>query len=150
MAWVKRQRKYNLLKTEAEFLHRALERFISEKTSPEKWAAIKNRRRFTSRSDFDVPPNFRCLVWLNATAEVMEDGSEWVAVITKLGEIQEDLWLELSTQLIHKSGYEWMITEETERLRVQYIKLLENGRVDERFINVMAVQSVVKSLASRR
>lgn len=146
--WVRRQKKYNHLKTEAEFLKGALERFIYEKTAPEEWAAIKNRKRVATRGDFETAPDAHSLNWLTATAEVMEDGSEWVAIVTVLGEIQEDLWLALSAQLINEAGCHQMLIDETDRLQESYGKLLANGRVDERFIRVQAVQSVIRSLAS--
>jgi hypothetical protein len=146
LEWVKRQSKYNRLKTEKQFLQSALERFIHEKTSPKKQSP---RRRFKSKEDFDVPFGFKELAWVNATAEVMEDGSEWVAVITELGEIQEDLWLELSAQLINDSGHGQVLLDETERSQKIYGKLLANDRVDERFMNLMAVQSTVRNLANK-
>lgn len=149
LEWVKRQKKYNHLKTEAEFLKGALDRFVHEKASPEEWATIKNRKRFATRGDFETVPGAQSLNWLNATAEVMEDGSEWVAVITELGEIQEDLWYALSTQLITEGGHDRLLLDETARLQDRYGKLLDNGRVDQRFIALTAVQSVIRSLASK-
>jgi len=147
LEWVKRQRKYNQLKTETEFLQNALERFLCEKASPEKWVEIRSRKRFASRTDFESTPTFQNLVWLNATVEVMEDGSEWVAVVTELGEIQKNLWLELSKRLISNGGYSQMLLDETVRLRESYCWLLENRRVDERFIELMSVQNIVRILA---
>ena len=145
--YVKRQKKYNLCKTETELLQKALELFLSEKVHPEEWAAIRNRKRFAAQTDFDTLPDFKGLAWLNATAEVMEDGSEWVAVITELGEIQEDLWAELSLRLIKQGGYDRMLISEIKHLREIHAKLLENGRVDNRFIKIQAIQGVVRKLA---
>ena len=145
--YVKRQKKYNLCKTETELLQKALELFLSEKVHPEEWAAIRSRKRFAAQADFDTLPDFKGLSWLNATAEVMEDGSEWVAVITELGEIQEDLWVELSLRLIKQGGYDQMLISEIKRLQERYAKLLANGRVDNRFVKIQAIQSVVRELA---
>ena len=147
LAYVKRQKEYNLCKTETDFLHKALGLFLSEKVYPEKWAAIHNRKRFAVYEDFDVPPDFNSLNWLNSTAEIMEDGSKWIAVITKLGEIQEDLWVDLSSKRIESGGHGQLLVDETEQLRESYTKLLSNGRVDDRFIKLMAIQSVVRDLA---
>ena len=95
--WVKRQKRYNLYRTEAEFLQHALDLFVWEKADPKTWAAILNRKRFSSVNDFESSPGFKQLKWLNSRAETMEDGSEWSAVITELGEIQMDLWIQLCT-----------------------------------------------------
>ena len=149
LEWVKRQQKYNGLQTETAFLQAALERFLSEKTSPEEWAEIKNRKRFASWNDFEATPTFQNLVWINAFAEVLEDDSEWVAVVTELGEIQENLWLELSKQLISTSGHNQMLLDEMANQRHRCRWLLDNRRVDERFIELMSVQNVVKNLAKK-
>ena len=111
------------------------------------WAAIHNRKRFAAEADFETLPDFKGLAWLNATAEVMENGSEWVAVITKLGEVQEDLWAELSLRLIKQGSHDQMLISEIKQLREHYAKLLERGRVDKRFIKIQAIQSVVRELA---
>lgn len=147
LAYVKRQKKYNQCKTEIDFMQKALESFLYEKSYPEKWAAIKSRRRFAARDDFEQPPDFKDLNWIGAAAEVMEDGSEWVAVITDLGEVQEDLWLVSSLRLIKHGGHDQELISEIKRLRERYAKLLENGRVDNRFIKLSSVQSVVRHLA---
>jgi hypothetical protein len=146
LEWVKRQKKYNRLTTERQFLQSALERFIHQKAFPAEWMP---RKRFKSKEDFEMILGFRELAWLDSTAEVMEDGSEWVAVVTELGEIQEDLWLELSTQLINDSEHSQLLLDETEHLHECYGKLLANGRVDERFIELMAVQSALRILVNK-
>ena len=145
--YVKRHKKYNQCKTETDLLQKTLDLFLFEKIYPDEWAATRSRKRFASQADFDTLPDYHGLAWLNATAEVMEDGSEWVAVITALGEIQEDLWVDLSLRLIKQGGHGHMLISEITRLRESYARLLANGRVDDRFIKTQAIQGVVRALA---